>query len=633
MGSLSLIQLLWVVSGVLFVTCDSFPSSELWALITFKEGIDEDPFQVLSSWNALDADPCDWFGISCSVAKEHVIKLNISGSSLRGFIAPELGQLSDLQKLILHGNNLIGTLPKEIVTLETLMVLDLGMNQLTGTIPPEIGNLKYLEELRLDMNRFTGTILGSNSSSFASIMRGMHPSSGNATGLCLTSKLRVANFSYNFFVGSIPKCLDYLPRGNCLQGQEPKQRVAAQCGATPPHKSHPIVGPKQEHAAYGYKHQGLSKPDWLLALKIVTGIMVGSLFLVALLTALHPFKGRSSISISWKKSVREKEDLTAYIDPEMLKDALRFSRQELEVACEDFSNIIGSFPDCLVYKGTLKGGPEIAVISLCINEEHWTGYLELYFQKEVVDLARLNHENTGKLLGYCRDSTPFTRMLVFEYASNGTLYEHLHCGDGYQLSWTRRMNIIIGIARGLSYLHTGFEPPFSISEFNSSAVYLTEDFSPKLVDFESWKTILARSENNSDSIQSEGAICLLSNSLEGRRLDVEGNIYSFGVLLLEIVSGRPPYCNDKGCLVDWAKNFLALPEVMCFVVDPELKYFRYNDLKVICEVVNLCINPDPIKRPSMLELCTILESSIDTSVSSQLKASSSLGWAGLSLSP
>ncbi|CAL5357297.1 unnamed protein product [Camellia sinensis] len=112
---------------------------------------------------------------------------------------------------------------------------------------------------------------------------------------------------------------------------------------------------------------------------------------------------------------------------EMLKDVLRFSRQELEVACEDFSNIIGSSPDNLVYKGAMKGGPEIAVISLCIKEEHWTGYLELYYQREVADLARLNHENTGKLLGYCTESKPFTRMLVFEYASNGTLYEHLHC--------------------------------------------------------------------------------------------------------------------------------------------------------------------------------------------------------------
>lgn len=70
----------------------------------------------------------------------------------------------------------------------------------------------------------------------------------------------------------------------------------------------------------------------------------------------------------------------------MLKDVARYNRQELEVACEDFSNIIGSSSDSLVYKGNMKGGPEIAVISICIKEEQWTGYLELYFQKEVTRL-------------------------------------------------------------------------------------------------------------------------------------------------------------------------------------------------------------------------------------------------------
>ena len=70
-------------------------------------------------------------------------------------------------------------------------------------------------------------------------------------------------------------------------------------------------------------------------------------------------------------------------DSEMLKDVMRYNRQDLEVACEDFSNIIGSSPDSVVYKGTMKGGPEIAVISLCIREDNWTGYLELYFQREV----------------------------------------------------------------------------------------------------------------------------------------------------------------------------------------------------------------------------------------------------------
>ncbi|KAJ0629074.1 putative protein kinase RLK-Pelle-LRR-VI-2 family [Helianthus annuus] len=205
-----------------------------------------------------------------------------------------------------------------------------------------------------------------------------------------------------------------------------------------------------------------SKPAWILTLEVVIGVMVGCVFLAAVFTSAHRWKVKSrNIITTWKKSKTEKEHMEifigeearsfikkhhfiiyinlvcnfiffGYVDTDMLKDVMRYSRQELEVACEDFSNIIGSSSDSVVYKGNMKRGPEIAVISLCNRGENWMSCLEPYFQKEVADLARLNHENVAKLLGYCIEGVPFTRMLVFEYASNGTLYEHLHCKSLYE---------------------------------------------------------------------------------------------------------------------------------------------------------------------------------------------------------
>ncbi|XP_031129242.1 probable LRR receptor-like serine/threonine-protein kinase At1g63430 [Ipomoea triloba] len=659
MRACDVLRLVLVTCGFFFVGCDVFPSDEVKALTKFKESINGDPFLVLSNWNASDSDPCHWKGISCSKPGDHVIKINISGASLKGVLAPDLYLISYLEELILHGNLLVGEIPKEIGLLKGLKVLDLGANQLTGPIPPEIGNLssvkkiilqsngltgslppelgdlKYLEELRVDRNKLEGIVPASNDSDFTASLHGMHTPGGNTIGLCCSSQLKVADFSFNFLSGIIPKCLSYLPsssfQGNCLQVNEIKQRPAARCASAPQVKNSPGVNTTLNPVEDLAKHRSGSKPTWLLVLEVVTGILAGTLFFAALLTAFQKCKKKPSIIIPWKKSDSQKDHLTIYVDTEMLKDVARYSRQELEIACEDFSNIIGSSPDSLVYKGTMKGGPEIAVISLCANEEHWSAHLELYFQKEVAERARINHENTAKLLGYCTESSPFTRMLVFEYASNGTLYEHLHYGEGCQLSWTRRMNIIIGIAKGLKYLHTELNPPFTICELNSNSVYLTEDFSPKLVDFESWKTILSRSEKSSGSISSEGAVCVLSSSLERRHLDVQGNIYAFGVLLLEIVSGRPPYCKDNGSIVDWAKEFLEVPEVMSYVVDPELKHFRYEDLKIICDVVNLCIHPSCSSKTSMSNLCNMLLGNIDTSVSVELRASS-LAWAELALS-
>lgn len=130
-------------------------------------------------------------------------------------------------------------------------------------------------------------------------------------------------------------------------------------------------------------------------------------------------------------------------------------RSELEIACEDFSNVIGSLSDCKLYKGTLSSGVEIAVISTVVTSaKNWSKQSESQFMKKVTptyslvalnfsllfdfyllnfcfifqisDFSKVNHKNFVNLLGYCAEQKPFTRMMVFEYAPNGTLFEHLH---------------------------------------------------------------------------------------------------------------------------------------------------------------------------------------------------------------
>lgn len=130
-------------------------------------------------------------------------------------------------------------------------------------------------------------------------------------------------------------------------------------------------------------------------------------------------------------------------------------RSELETACEDFSNVIGSSSMGTVYKGTLSSGVEIAVTSLAVESaKEWPENLESQFRKKVHNelilvknycfhscylfsrfnlilfqieqLSKVNHKNFVNLIGYCEEQEPFTRMMVFEYAPNGTLFEHLH---------------------------------------------------------------------------------------------------------------------------------------------------------------------------------------------------------------
>jgi hypothetical protein len=197
MKFLTSLLFLCLFSTLFLVDSDSLPPNEVWALTSFKEAIYEDPNLALSNWNMLESDLCNWFGVTCTMARDHVIKLNISGSSMKGFLARELGQITYLQELTLHGNNLIGTIPKELCVLKSLKVLDLGMNQLTGPIPSEIGNLtqlvninlqsngltgklpyefgnlRYLQEVRLDRNKLQGPVPASGAYNFASNMHGM----------------------------------------------------------------------------------------------------------------------------------------------------------------------------------------------------------------------------------------------------------------------------------------------------------------------------------------------------------------------------------------------------------------------------------------------------------------------------
>ncbi|CAL5029190.1 unnamed protein product [Urochloa decumbens] len=647
--------LLALQCGVVFLQCSaaSSMSGDVSALLAFKRAIIDDPHSVLSDWTDADGNACDWHGVICSAPQGSVISLKLSNSSLKGFIAPELGRLSFLQELFLDHNLLFGTIPKQIGSLRNLRFLDLSVNRLTGpipselgglnsvslidfhsngltgNIPPELGKLQNLVQLRLDRNRLKGSIPGSNTGSYSPT--GNIGSTAH-NGLCPSPRLNVGDFSYNFLVGKIPPCLKYLPRasfqGNCFQDEYSTQQRALQiCISGSTGQRGGINGPK--HPAH--KHERMQQPTWLLVLEIATGVLLVVFVITGIVTASRSCKLKPSIRISsWNRSKSWSDEITVLIDSDMLKSLPKLSRQELEVACEDFSNIIGSSPETVVYKGTMKDGPEVSVISLCAFEGHWTSHHELFYQNKVIDLARLNHENIAKFVGYCRESDPFSRMLVFEYASNGTLFEHLHYGEGAQLSWLRRMKIAIGIAQGLRYLHTELQPPFAISELNSNSVYVTEDFTPKLVDFECWKMMFSKHEKALSHFNSKASFPGHGDSAEDKHADIQGNTYAFGVILLEIISGRLPYCKDKGYLVDWASKFLQEPEEIGKLVDPELSNVRTEDLAVLCSVVSRCIDPDPSKRPSMQIITGVLENGIDLSAAAILKESS-LAWAELAL--
>ncbi|KAM0834495.1 hypothetical protein ACQ4PT_063574 [Festuca glaucescens] len=145
-------RLLLVVGiGCVLLVAASKPaaaSDDVAALLVFKRNIYEDPLALLSDWNSSDTVPCLWSGVSCSPPLDgRVVTLELSNSSLRGFLAPEIGSLSSLQKLILDHNALMGSIPRAIGKLQNLTVLNLSTNQLVGPIPSEIGDMRKISTI------------------------------------------------------------------------------------------------------------------------------------------------------------------------------------------------------------------------------------------------------------------------------------------------------------------------------------------------------------------------------------------------------------------------------------------------------------------------------------------------------
>ncbi|XP_042027348.1 LOW QUALITY PROTEIN: probable inactive receptor-like protein kinase At3g56050 [Salvia splendens] len=265
----------------------------------------------------------------------------------------------------------------------------------------------------------------------------------------------------------------------------------------------------------------------------------------------------------------------------IIQGVRKLKRSELEAACEDFTNVIGSASNCTLYKGTLLRGVEIAVTSVAMSsEKDWSSNLESQFRKRIDSLSKVNHKNFVSLLGFCEEQAPFTRMMVFEYAPNGTLFEHIHIKEAEHLDWTTRLRIAMGIAYCLEHMHQ-LTPPLAHKSLTSSCICLTEDYAAKVSDIAFWDEGAAAAE---------------------RQTDPQSNVYSFGVILFEMITGRLPYTAGSDTLEDWASDYLRRTQPLREMVDPTLGTYWEDQVEEIGEVIRWCAD----ERPSMKEVCTRL---------------------------
>ncbi|KAI4353124.1 hypothetical protein L6164_002095 [Bauhinia variegata] len=285
-----------------------------------------------------------------------------------------------------------------------------------------------------------------------------------------------------------------------------------------------------------------------------------------------------------------------------------YTLRELEVSTNGFAdeNVIGEGGYGIVYRGVLEDNTKVAVKNLLNNR----GQAEKEFKVEVEAIGRVRHKNLVRLLGYCVEGAH--RMLVYEYVDNGNLEQWLHgdVGPSSLLTWEIRMNIILGTAKGLTYLHEGLEPKVVHRDIKSSNILLDKQWNPKVSDFGLAK--LLGSERTYVTTRVMGTFGYVAPEYASTgMLNERSDVYSFGVLLMEIISGRNPvdYSRPPGevNLVEWLKTMVSSHNAEG-VLDPRLpEKPSSRALKRALLVALRCVDPNAQKRPKMEHVIHMLE--------------------------
>lgn len=277
-----------------------------------------------------------------------------------------------------------------------------------------------------------------------------------------------------------------------------------------------------------------------------------------------------------------------------------YTLRELEEATAGFApeNMIGEGGYGIVYRGVFTDGTKVAVKNLLNNR----GQAEKEFKVEVEAIGRVRHKNLVRLLGYCVEGAH--RMLVYEYVDNGNLDQWLHgdVGPVSPLTWEIRMNIILGTAKGLAYLHEGLEPKVVHRDVKSSNILLDRQWHPKVSDFGLAK--LLRSETNHVTTRVMGTFGYVAPEYASTgMLNERSDVYSFGVLIMELITGRMPVDfarpEEQVHLVEWLKNMVG-DRRSEEVLDPKIpERPSPKALKRALLVALRCVDPDSRKRPKM----------------------------------
>ncbi|XP_028778886.1 probable LRR receptor-like serine/threonine-protein kinase IRK [Neltuma alba] len=575
-----------------------------------------------------------------AVAVQSLQTLDLSDNAFSGKITSDISVLSSLKLLNLSKNTLSGPIPASIGELKSLNSLDLSENRLNGSIPMEIGEAVSLKELRLRKNYLVGDIPISigNCTSLSTLILSQNSLTGSIpAAIAKLTNLQVVDLSLNNFTGNLPKQLANLPNllsfnmsHNNLKGELPAGPFfntispsyltgnPSLCGAAVK-KSCPSVLPKpivlnpnttSDYAPgslppnVGHKRIILSISA-LIAIGAAAVIVIGVIAITVLNLRVRSSASQAPAALTF--SAGEEFSHSPTTDANSGKLVMFSGEPDFSTGAHALLN-----KDCelgrggfgAVYQTVLRDGHAVAIKKLTVSSLVKS---QDDFEREVKKLGKVRHQNLVALEGYYW--TPSLQLLICEFVSGGSLYKHLHDGSGGNfLSWNERFNIILGTAKALAHLHH-----MSIIHYNikSTNVLIDGYGEAKVGDF-GLARLLPMLDRYVLSSKIQSALGYMAPEFACRTVKIteKCDVYGFGVLVLEVVTGKRPveYMEDDVVvLCDMVRGALDEGRVEeC--IDGRLQgKFPAEEAIPVMKLGLICTSQVPSNRPDMGEVVNILE--------------------------